>query len=130
MSQALSELNARFKYQTDKERYNKNEVWVLMELDDVMYGDCEDYALYLAKRLSGDSIVKMLWHLLTSKAVLHYVTTRSGAGHCILEWDGLLAENITKRWADKSELNKLYRFRSKYRLPSIIIKLILGKIFS
>lgn len=52
MQEAVNQLNARFVCKADD-----GDNWVFMKEADKMQGGCEDYSLYIAKRLSGDQIL-------------------------------------------------------------------------
>lgn len=44
----LEQFNKKYKYQSDKERFNTSlDIWELPKGNDIIYGDCESYARFL-----------------------------------------------------------------------------------
>ncbi|MGL4518414.1 MAG: hypothetical protein ACRCUJ_01580 [Phocaeicola sp.] len=79
MQDTVKRLNSRFIYKVDD-----GDNWVFMKEADKMQGDCEDYYLYIAKRLSGDSLLCMFWNMLIRKCNIRLVGV-NGYGHVVIE---------------------------------------------
>ena len=62
---------SKWKYRLDKEQYGMADAWKIIYSEDEkgkFVGDCEDYALSILWRLSGESHLKMWWLLVTHQA--------------------------------------------------------------
>lgn len=93
-----------------------------------MQGDCEDYSLYIAKRLSNDSVLMFFWNILIRKCKIHYVGVNVW-DHVVLEWDGHYIDNIVKRWSTKEQMEKHCGFGKQFILPMVAWRLLLkGKL--
>ena len=70
-------------------------------------GDCEDYALTLLYLISGKSMWKFWFYLITGKAQIRRVTTKNGGGHAVLRFGKHWADNWTKKFVEWEEMEKL-----------------------
>lgn len=121
MRDTVKHLNARFVHKADD-----GDNWVFMKDADKMQGDCEDYSLYIAKRLSGDSVLRMFWNMLIRKCKFHYVGVNMW-GHVVLEWDGNYIDNTVKKWSTKEQM-KHCKFAKRVILPLVAWRLLKGKL--
>lgn len=128
MKKIVQDLNSRFKYKLDSEQYNSKDYWTFMDSKEIINGDCEDYSLYILKKLSDDSLLKFYWKLFKRDAKLHFVKVKSNNdGHCVLEFNGYFVDNNYKKWVHKSVMESSYDFKNRYSIPVIIFKFILRK---
>lgn len=73
----LEHFNKKYKYQTDKERFNTSlDIWELPKDSDIIKADCESYCRYLKNNISG------------FKDWDYYYCRLNGDGHCVLYKDG------------------------------------------
>lgn len=82
------ELSSKFHYTPDKEQWNTEEDWRIIEPKDdgILYGDCDDFALYLWYYLKD-------LHGISSRLIFCEIPTREGyGGHLIIESNGYLAD--------------------------------------
>ena len=70
-------------------------------------GDCEDYALTLLWLISGKSMLKFWFNLITFKAQIRRVITKNGGGHAILRYGNMYADNWTLKFVEWEEMEKL-----------------------
>lgn len=123
----VQELNKAFVYKADKK-----DTWRLMKPNAAgkLEGDCEDYSLWVAFWvIAKGSWAKLWWMVITRQLKFHLVYTKSGGGHCVLEWNGLCIDNIYKRWIPVSESKRVYRFKRVFFITTIWIKMLFSKIF-
>jgi hypothetical protein len=85
--QVIDNLNLHFRYKKDLIMYNITDAWVYIDQkykeDELWYGDCEDYALYLLKYIPGCK----LWYCILE-----------GGGHAVVELpDGLFIDNNVRK---------------------------------
>jgi len=71
-------------YVSDQQQYGKLDVW---SAD--LKGDCEDYALYMKQRVGGN---------------LLHVSTQQGESHMVLDVNGTIIDNLSKRVYPRSEM--------------------------
>jgi len=102
----LEELNSTWAYKYDIDQYAKREYWQIMK-DHPYVGDCEDYALTLLYLISGKSMWKFWFYLITGKAQIRRVTTKNGGGHAVLRFGNMWADNWTKKFVTWEEMAKL-----------------------
>jgi hypothetical protein len=91
-------------------------------------GDCEDFALTLLYRLSGMSMLKFWWNVLTLQAVFWYVIAPTGQGHAVLWYKGKWADNTMKNWYTTAEMP--HKRRWPYPGPALLIKFAVSRILS
>lgn len=75
----LKDFNSRYKYQSDKEKFNTSlDVWEIPKQseDGFIYGDCESYCRYLKNNISE------------FKDWDYYYCKLNGVGHCVLYKNG------------------------------------------
>ena len=70
-------------------------------------GDCEDYALTLLWLISGKSMLKFWFNLITFKAQIRRVITKNGGGHAILRYGNMYADNWTLKFVEWERMEKL-----------------------
>jgi len=102
----LEELNSTWAYKYDIDQYAKREYWQIMK-DHPYVGDCEDYALTLLYLISGKSMLKFWFYLITGKAQIRRVITKNGGGHAVLRFGNMWADNWTKKFVSWEEMAKL-----------------------
>jgi hypothetical protein len=69
----LIELNSKYIYVTDEERYGINEYWNELEYDGInFWGDCESYAITIKRYIKGFEDYN------------YYYCKLNGVGHCLL----------------------------------------------
>lgn len=119
-------LNQRFVYKAD----GKRDKWIFMKPADKMYGDCEDYSLFIAKELSG-SLLKFHWNVITRKFKFYHVETKpKGEGHLIFNYGDYWIDNWTTRWVDREHMENLFDIKYRCGYPEILYKLFIGKIYA
>jgi len=102
----LKELNSSWAYKYDIDQYAQREYWQIMK-EHPYVGDCEDYALTLLYLISGKSMWKFWFYLITGKAQIRRVTTKNGGGHAVLRFGKMWADNWTKKFVTWEEMEKL-----------------------
>jgi hypothetical protein len=130
IDQALQILNAKFKYKYDKRYFDK---WTILSDLDGWEGDCEDYSLTLCWMLSNQSMVKLLWNILTFKYLFWYTLSPSGSAHAVVRVGGLYYDNIQKKGVTAEALKDAgYVFKFPLVSPIVFLKMIaastIGKI--
>ena len=125
----VEELNSTWAYKYDLDQYASKEYWKIMK-EHPYVGDCEDYALTLLYLISGKSMWKFWWYLLSGKAQIRRVITKSGGGHAVLRFGNMWADNWTKKFVLWEEMEKLgHKKYYWYYLPQdVALKLLLAKI--
>lgn len=104
----INKTNQKFKYKTDESLYGHEEVWA-GGLDEMGFGDCEDYALEIRKHCGGDI----------------YYCEISGWGHAVLNLpNGQWIDNVNRKPLTK--LDNRYRGFKKYPVWQVWIKLAVG----
>lgn len=130
---ALTHAKARFRYTAEP-----GDRWQLADLDAAeVRGDCEDYALYLLALIAGSNR-RAVWWLLTGRAAIWLVRTRSG-GHAVLEYDKEFSDNRFPAWknsldgmallpSERTWLRRLTKGRRRFSRFEIVVKLAMGRI--
>lgn len=123
----LAELNASWKYKYDEDQYATKEYWTIMK-EAPYIGDCEDYALTLLWLISGKSMWKFWWNLITFKAQIRRV--KNSGGHAVLRYGNMYADNWTLKFVKWEEMEKLghKKFLWFYSPIDVALKLLLAKI--
>lgn len=116
-------LKARFVYKAEDSASKKVDDWKVLALEGKVYGDCEDFALTLAKAHYGS-----LFKAYLKGAKLANVRY-NGQGHAILVTDDGCFDNIMPRAFDVHN-TKGYEFRKNYWLIIVYVKLALAKILN
>ena len=126
----LIELNSSWKYKYDTEQYNLRDNWKIMK-EPPYIGDCEDYALTLLYLISGKSLWKFWWNLITFKAQLRRVITENGNGHVVLRYGKMYADNWTLTFVPWAEMEKLgHKKNFWFYLPQdVALKLLVAKVW-
>lgn len=122
----LEELNSLFLYTSEN-----RDKWSILKLDRGLYrGDCEDYSLTVLYYLvCNESLLEFWKHLIIGKAKMHYVVTRTGDGHAVLQVGDKYIDNWSKDWVDKDSMHDLgHRFVKVYWLSQIAVKMLYGKL--
>lgn len=114
----FKDLNERFKYKADPKYWDNFQF--MSKTDEIIYGDCEDYSLYVAREVSGGTILGFWKDYIKGKYEFwHVKTRRTGDGHCVLIMDKQGTDNWTKKWVSESEIRELHDF--KYKIPLVIV---------
>ena len=117
----LEQFNKKYKYQSDKERFNTSlDIWELPKDSDIIYGDCESYARFLRRNISGFSD----WDL--------YYCKLNGNGHCVLYKDGLVIDcNIRQivTYEKYCSLFSITKFK-KYNWFVVVSKIAFAKVYT
>lgn len=71
-------------YITDMDRYGVEDLWTPS-----LTGDCEDYVLWMRERVGGQ---------------LLHVRTEQGQAHIVLDVDGKIIDNLSRRVYQRSEM--------------------------
>lgn len=123
---AIKAVNSRFTYKSDKKNYTIPEVWKF--LGKTGEGDCEDYSLTVLWLVCEKNILKFFKLLLTGEYKLHFVKMSSGAGHLVMEHNGMFVDNIVKKPVVKEFLEQHYKYKFVYRyiFPHVVIKMVFG----
>jgi hypothetical protein len=122
LKQALDILNSKFVYKRDHKYFDS---WKILHGEGSWEGDCEDYSLTLMWMLSGQSVIKFFWNIITFKYLMWFVKT-NGTGHAIVKIDELYYDNIQKRGVTKEHLIKSgYKFVFPMLFPYVFVKLLL-----
>ena len=100
----LEHLNEYWVYKYDVDQYAVKEHWQIMK-EPPYIGDCEDYALTLLWLISGKSMWKFWFNILTFRAQIRYV--RNGGGHAVLRYENMYADNWTLKFVEWKEMEKL-----------------------
>jgi len=99
---SVQDLNARFQYKSDTEQHKLQEKWtVLRNPTGPLVGDCEDYALTALWLIEGKNDSAFHHSLQTGQAKIWFCYTPSGEAHAVLEYNGLMIDNIQKDWKSK-----------------------------
>ena len=122
MVDATIKVNRCFNYAAD---LRINDRWSILDVGDVDFGDCDDYALTTAWLLSGQSTARLLMNVLRGKLDFHYCKTDRGERHLILEYRGHWIDSISRAWMDESP----HRLRFRAPLPLVAFKM-LGNVVS
>ena len=95
-------------------------------------GDCEQFALGLLWILSEKKLDKFWFNLVFGKNKLHYVTTKNGVGHVVLQDGGQYIDNWTREFVSRREMEKLgHRFSGGlYRWYHVAIKFLITELRS
>lgn len=100
----LEHLNEYWAYKYDVDQYAVKEYWQIMK-EPPYIGDCEDYALTLLWLISGKSMWKFWFNLLTFRAQIRHV--RNDGGHAVLRYGNMYADNWTLKFVEWEEMEKL-----------------------
>jgi hypothetical protein len=119
----IDNLNKRFTYKADP-RWDS---WRFMSSTaPAIQGDCEDYALYVAKeQLSNRSLRKFWLNLWNREFEFWFVETKEGGGHCVLVQGKHAIDNWSKQWVCIDTMKRVHNFKYRYRFPIVLMKVIL-----
>lgn len=123
----LKDFTERYRYSYDPS-WDK---WRIPKLEDgKYYGDCEDFSLGILYYVVSEESLFTFWKLLLTKAKMHYVTTKTGGGHAVLQLDGEYIDNWTLNWVTKEHMEALgHTFHpTYYRAYQVALKMIYSKI--
>ena len=121
----VKQINKDFVYKKDS---GKDKWSVMFPAEDgKLYGDCEDYSLTVAYRMCNCSLIEMFYALFRRKFVFHYVLTKAGEGHAVMEHEGKYIDNWTKRWVTKPTMEKLHTFKYEFKLYQVLWKFFVNK---
>ncbi len=117
----LEHFNSKYKYQTDKERFNTSlDIWELSKDEDIIRADCESYCRYLKNNISG------------FKDWDYYYCKLNGNGHCVLYKDGLVIDcNIRQivTYEKYCSLFSITKFK-KYNWFVVVSKIAFAKVYT
>jgi hypothetical protein len=91
-------------------------------------GDCDDFALTLLYKLSGDSLFKFWFNLITLRATFWFCKSPSGSGHLLLKYDGLFSDNTMDHWYSYEDSPHTKMFPLPF--PIVALKMLLAKLFT
>ena len=115
----LEELNSKYSYQTDIEKYGFSDVWEIIELDSEgkYRGDCESYARTL-KNLIPEF-----------KDWEYYYCKLYGEGHCLLYKDGNVIDCNVKKVVSFGENCRVYKVTEfkPYTTWQVVCKILFAK---
>lgn len=125
IQEALSILNSKFVYKSDKKYFDK---WKILTGEEKWEGDCEDYALTLMWLLSDRNILKFLWNIMTFEFLMWYVKLPSGEGHAIVKFKDLYYDNVQKKGVTFNYLKHIqgYKFKFPMLFPFVYFKLLIS----
>lgn len=129
MGKHVDHLNETWKYRYDTEQYGSRDHWTIMK-EPPYEGDCEDYALTLLWLMSGKSMVKFWFNIITMRVQLRRVITKNGGGHVVLRIGNLYADNWTKKFVSWEEMEKLghKKFLWMYDPLLVVTKMIMATV--
>jgi len=124
----VEELNSSWAYKYDIDQYAQREYWQIMK-EHPYVGDCEDYALTLLYLISGKSMWKFWFYLITGKAQIRRVITKNERGHAVLRFGKYWADNWTKKFVKWEEMEKLghKKYYWFYLPQDVALKLAMAK---
>jgi predicted transglutaminase-like cysteine proteinase len=119
----IDNLNKRFTYKADPKHWDS---WRFMSTTKPeIFGDCEDYALYVAKEQLSDGSLLQFWrNLWNNKFEFWYVKSGNGNGHCVLVEGNMAIDNWSKRWIGLDSMGKIHNFKYRYKFPIVLLKVI------
>lgn len=88
--------------------------------------DCDGFALTLLYTLADKKLWRFWWLLVTFQACFWHVTTARGAGHLVLWYRGMWADNTMSDWYVTSDMPHTRRF--PWPWPAVALKLLIGKL--
>ena len=117
----LVELKRRFAYRPD----GRLDTWRILGNEEIVSGDCDDFAVTISYIYSNSGLLRMGWNLLTFQHTFWLFRTRSGFHVCLyvrkLGW----VDNIQKTIF--TELPDGYKKLVPYPLPIVLFKMLIGK---
>lgn len=117
----LEEFNSKYKYKSDKDKFNFIEVWEIPKLqeDGFYYGDCESYCRFLKKNIAQ------------FKDWDYYYCKLKGNGHCILSKNGDVIDCNIKYIVTLEQYCKIYEVSDlkKYNPFVVFSKILFSKLF-
>lgn len=117
----LADLNNKYKYKSDKEKFGFIEVWEIPKLqnDGFYYGDCESYCLFLKNNIEQFEN----WDL--------YYCKLNGIGHCVLSNGAMIIDCNSQQSMLKDKFIQKYNIieLKKYNRFTIFCKYLFAKIF-
>jgi len=121
----MKDLNARFQYKSDTEQHNLQEKWtILRNPTGPLVGDCEDYALTALWMIEGKNDSAFHQSLKTGQAKIWFCYTPSSVAHAVLDYNGLMIDNIQKDWKSKEAFEHLgYKFERPFTYQEVVQRL-------
>lgn len=117
----LQEFNSKYKYQTDKERFNTSlDIWELPKDNDNIYGDCESYARFLRNNISEFED----WN--------YYYCKLNGNGHCVLYKDGYVIDCNIRQVVTYEKYCSIFNITNfkKYSWFVVASKIMFAKVYT
>ena len=116
----LEQFNKKYKYQSDKERFNTSlDIWELPKDSDIIRADCESYCRFLKNNIDGFSD----WD--------YYYCKVSGYGHCVLSNEAMIIDCNSQETMLKDKFMQRYNITElkKYSKFVIFSKYLFAKVF-
>ena len=117
----LEQFNKKYKYQSDKERFNTSlDIWELPKDSDIIKADCESYCRYLKNNIS--------WF----KDWDYYYCKLSGNGHCMLYKNGDVIDCNSMVVMSLEQYSRVYSITElkKYSWFVIASKIAFAKVYT
>ena len=117
----LDDLRKRFGWKAEK-----IDGWrILNAPQGYLIGDCDDFALTALWIMSGRSLWRMWFNILTFRAAIWYCISERGNGHTALWMKGHgWIDNMYPHWRYKMRHKKVFPFTA----PHMLLKIAIGKI--
>lgn len=123
MIQDRNSVDYRFVYQPDEGSIDH---WEVTKNGDVIWDDCDGFALTLLYELADRSWFKFWWLQITCQACIWHVKSYRGNGHIVLWYKGWWADNMEHKWYVSQEMRHTRRF--PWIWPTVAVKLLVGKL--
>ena len=117
----LKEFNKKYKYQSDKERFNTSlDIWELSKDEDIIRADCESYCRFLKNNIDEFSD----WD--------YYYCKLSGNGHCVLIKDKDIIDCNSRSIMSITEYSLRYNILDfkKYNWFVVASKIAFAKVYT
>lgn len=117
----LEQFNKKYKYQSDKERFNTSlDIWELPQDSNVIKADCESYCRFLKNNIKGFED----WD--------YYYCKLNNNGHCILYKDGNVIDCNIRRIVTYEKYCSLFNITKfkKYNWFVVASKIAFAKVYT
>ena len=128
LAECILYVNSRFTYKAD-DHFIIDKWSVMREVNNTMYGDCEDYSLTVFWLLADQNLFTFLFNLLiTHKYKMYQCKTKTGESHLVGSYGDKWFDNWTYKALPKDEFFANTGHRITFRLfsPMFILQLIKG----
>lgn len=100
-----------------------------MSADGKYYGDCEDFSLTTLYLLKDKSLWKFVKAFVTGEAKMHFVITRTGGGHAVMQYKDKYIDNWSRKFTTKAQMERYgHNFKHTVWFPFVFFNLVKGKI--